>query len=118
LIVQSTSSGIAQQWRLVAASGSCYELANVGSGKALDNPNGSRMNGTQMQQWTIYAGNRNQTWCFQYVGGGRYSIRNLASGSLLDLEDGVSGDDVAIQEWGADPAAPNANQTWQLIRVR
>jgi len=42
---------------------------------------------------------------------------SLASGLLLDLRDGVRVDCVAIQEWSADPAAPNANQTWQLIRV-
>jgi hypothetical protein len=117
LIVQSTSAGTAQQWRLIAASGGCYQLMNVHSGKALDNPGSSGTDGTQMQQWSIGAGNANQTWCFQSVGAGRYSIRNSASGSLLDLRDGMSGDGVAIQEWRADPAAPNANQTWQLIRA-
>jgi hypothetical protein len=117
LIVQSTSAGSAQQWRLVAASGNCYQLANVHSGKALDNPGGSGANGTQMQQWTLSVGNQNQIWCFQSVGSGHYSIRNSASGSLLDVQGGVSGDGVAIQEWSADPAAPDANQTWQLILV-
>ncbi len=116
-IAQSISTSSAQLWRLAAASGGCYQLANVHSGKALDNPDGSRADGTQMQQWTIGTGNPKQTWCFRSVGTGWYSIRNSASGSLLDLRDGVSGDGVVIQEWSADPAAPNANQTWQLIRV-
>jgi Ricin-type beta-trefoil lectin domain-like len=117
LIVQSTRTDSAQQWRLVAAGGGCYQLVNAHSGMALDDPNGSRANGTQMQQWTIGAGNPNQTWCFHSIGGGAYSISNLASGSLLDLRDGVLGDGVAVQEWGADPAAPNANQTWLLFRT-
>jgi hypothetical protein len=115
LIVQSTSTGSAQQWRLVTASGGCYQLVNVNSNMALDDPNGSRTNGTQMQQWTTAVGNPNQIWCFRSVGSGAYSIRNVASNSLLDLRDGVTGDGVAIQEWGASPAAPNANQTWQLV---
>jgi len=117
LIVQSTTTSSAQEWGLVAAFGGCYQLANMHSGKALDNPGSSGADGTPMQQWAIGAGNPNQTWCFQSVGAGWYSVRNLASGLLLDLRDGVSGDGVVIQEWSADPAAPNANQTWQLIRV-
>ena len=116
LVTQSTSTGSGQQWRLVATSGSCYQLVNAYSGMALDDPAGSFADGTQMQQWTFAAGNVNQTWCFQAVGG-RYSIRNAASGSLLDLRDGARGGGAAIQQWSADPAAPDANQTWQLVRV-
>jgi hypothetical protein len=117
LIVQGTTTGSSEQWRLIAAPGGCYQLVNVHSGMALNDPDGSRTDGTQMQQWTTAAGDPNQVWCFRSIGGSAYSIRNLASNSLLDLRDGVPGAGVAIQEWGADPAAPNANQTWQLLRT-
>ena len=115
--VQRTVTGEATRWRLVRTSGGCYYLINVYSGKALDNPEGSRADGTQMQQWATESGSVGQSWCFQSLGSQRYSIRNVASGSLLDVREGPSGDGVAIQQWSADPANPNANQTWQLIRV-
>ncbi len=117
LIVQTASTGAVAQWRLVSADGGCYQLLNVHSGLALDNPDGTSADGVQMQQWQAVAGDANQIWCFQAVGGGWYSIRNQASGSLLDVRDGVSQEDSAIQQWSADQLAPNANQTWQLQAV-
>jgi hypothetical protein len=118
LIVQGTTTSSSERWRLVAAPDGCYQLVNVHSGMALNDPDGSSTDGTQMQQGTTTVDIPSQVWCFRSVGGSAYSIRNLASDSLLDLRDGVSGDGVAIQEWGADPAAPNANQTWQLVRTQ
>ncbi|MFG2042285.1 RICIN domain-containing protein [Dactylosporangium sp. NPDC048998] len=117
IVSSSDTSATAQQWRLIAAGEGCFGLINVRSGKALDNPDGSSVDGEQMQQWTAFAGNINQAWCFQPVGAGWYSIRNLAAGTLLDLRDGGRNDGTAIQQWGADPAMPDANQTWQLLRV-
>ncbi|MFI6133928.1 RICIN domain-containing protein [Micromonospora sp. NPDC051141] len=114
-VVQRSTAGAATRWRLVSTGSGCYQLANGSSGKALDLTDGSHADGTPMQQWTIGPGNINQTWCFHSVGGGWYSIRNAASGALLDLRDGGDGDGVTIQQWGADPAAPNAHQTWKLL---
>ncbi|WP_238013769.1 RICIN domain-containing protein [Dactylosporangium sp. AC04546] len=107
----------AQHWRIVAAQSGCFHLVNVRSGKALDNTDGTSVNGMQMQQWTNYDENTNQTWCFQGVGAERYSIRNMTSGFLLDVRDGGTADGVAIQQWNADPASPNANQTWRIVLV-
>ncbi len=118
LIVQSGgASDSAQQWRLIPAHSGCYHLLNIRSGMAMDNPDGSSVDGVQMQQYTYFWGNTNQAWCFQPVGGGWYTIRNLTSGSLLDLRDGRPSNGTAIQQWGADPAAPNFNQSWRLIPV-
>ncbi|PTA45192.1 hypothetical protein C8054_16435 [Micromonospora sp. RP3T] len=114
-VVQRATAGAATRWRLVSAGSGCYQLANGSSGKALDLTDGSHADGTPMQQWTLGPGNINQTWCFHSVGGGWYSIRSAASGALLDLRDGGAGDGVTIQQWGADPTAPNAHQTWQLL---
>ncbi|MFI2710495.1 RICIN domain-containing protein [Micromonospora sp. NPDC018662] len=114
-VVQRTTTGATERWRLTAAGSGCYQLVNVSSGKALDLTDGSHADGTPMQQWGLGPGNINQTWCFRSLGGGWYSIRSAASGALLDLRDGGTGDGVTIQQWGADPAAPNTHQTWRLV---
>jgi Glycosyl hydrolase family 46/Ricin-type beta-trefoil lectin domain-like len=117
-IVQSGDiSGSAQHWRLVPAHSGCYHVLNVRSGMALDNPDGTSVNGVQMQQYPFYWGNDNQSWCIRAVGSVDYSIRNLTSGFLLDVRDGGTSEGTAIQQWNADPANPNANQTWRLYLV-
>ncbi|WP_238013793.1 chitosanase [Dactylosporangium sp. AC04546] len=113
-IVLSGNSGPAQLWRLVASHSGCFHLINAQSGKALDNPDGTWTNGVQMQQWEYFWGNYNQSWCFTAVDRGHYSISNLANYYLLDVHDGGGADGTPIQQWGADPAAPNSNQTWRL----
>jgi Ricin-type beta-trefoil lectin domain-like len=105
------------QWHLVRPGGACYQLLNVHSGLALDNPNGTFANGVQMQQWQVATGNDNQIWCFQAVGDSWYSIRNQTSGSLVDVRDGLGVEGSAIQQWRGDPLSPNANQTWQSQAV-
>jgi hypothetical protein len=112
-IVQSTATGAGQRWRLVR-SGSCFQLVNAHSTEALDDPDGSLDDGTQMQQWSYAQGNVNQTWCFTSVGAGLFSLQNQTSHSLLDLRNGPTGGG-AIQQWGAEAYAPDANQTWRLI---
>ncbi|RIV36062.1 RICIN domain-containing protein [Micromonospora radicis] len=117
-VVQSSNTGdSAQHWRLIAGQAGCYHLVNARTGKAFDNTDGTSVNGMQMQQWTYYDGSHNQTWCFTALGGNRYSIKNMTSGFLLDVRDGGTADGVAVQQWNADPADPNANQTWRLARV-
>jgi Glycosyl hydrolase family 46/Ricin-type beta-trefoil lectin domain-like len=115
IVAGADSNSPAQRWRVVNAHAGCYHLLNVGSGMALDNTNGTSTNGIQMQQYTSYWGNENQTWCFQQVGPDSYSIRNLTSGFLLDLRDGGTSDGTAVQQWKADPAKPDSNQTWRLF---
>jgi hypothetical protein len=116
-IVQLSDTGTRAQWRLDAAGPGCFQLVNVESGRAVDNPDGTYVDGTQMQQWELVPGNTNQTWCLRSVGSGWFSVRNQTSGSLLDLRDGGTADGTPIQQWSADPAAPDFNQSWQLIRV-
>ncbi|WP_158566433.1 RICIN domain-containing protein [Micromonospora craterilacus] len=117
-VVQSgNADNSAQHWRVVTGRSGCYHLINVRTGKALDNTDGTSVNGMQMQQWTYHDGAPNQIWCFTGLGGNRYSIKNMTSGFLLDIRDGRTADGVAVQQWNADPANPNVNQTWRLIQV-
>ncbi|MFI2710476.1 RICIN domain-containing protein [Micromonospora sp. NPDC018662] len=118
IVAIGDTAGTAPQWRLLTAGNGCFQLVNIRSGKALDNPDGDAVNGGHMQQWTAFAGNPNQSWCFHPLGAGGYSIRNLSSGFLLDLTDGGTADGTPLQQWSADPAHPNANQTWRLQLVR
>lgn len=115
-IVQSSTGDSAQQWRLVQVGSGYYNVVNVKTGKALDNPDGSQANGTQMQQWTIWgAGNANQQWRFESAGGGYYLVINRASGRALDLRDGSAAAGAAIQQW--EPASTNPNQRWRISAV-
>jgi glucosylceramidase len=115
-IVQWTNDGDSdQQWTLKDAGSGYLNLANVHSGLALDDTNGSTANGTQMQQWSITSGNANQQWQLTPLGNGYYTITNRTSGLVLDLAGGGIGDGIAIQQWSA--TSGNFNQQWQLIGV-
>jgi type IV secretory pathway VirB10-like protein len=113
-VLSGSPGDSAQKWRIVTSPVGCFSLINVKSGKALDNPNGTSVNGTQMHQWTHYADNRNQSWCFTSIGSSRYTIKNGTSGFLLDVRDWGTAAGTPVQQWNADPANPNANQTWQF----
>lgn len=116
-IVQVSGQDNAQQWRMVHVGSGYYNLINVKSGKALDNPNGSQDNGTQMQQWTIWdGGNANQQWRFESAGDGFYLVINRASGRALDLRDSNNNDGAPIQQW--EPASKNPNQRWRIAVVQ
>lgn len=110
-IVQRTGSGAGEQWRLTAVSGSCYQLVNVRTGKALDDPQGG--DATAIQQWSFAPGNVNQTWCFQATDNG-YAIRNLAGGCLLQLRGGATGDGTPIQQ-SCSGTTLGSDLTWRLI---
>jgi glucosylceramidase len=109
LVVQFTDDADPdQRWTLQDAGSGYFNLINVNSGKALDNPNGSRLNGTQMQQWTIVGtGNNNQQWLLTPVGGGWYTIKNRTSSKVLDVRNGSVGDAAAIQQWTYGSGNPN-----------
>lgn len=113
-IVQSTATTPAEQWKLVGIIPSCFYLINELTGKALDEPGGSRSDGTQLQQWSYGVGNVNQMWCLRSLGNGQFSIQNIRSGLLLDLRDGGANGGV-IQQWSGNPRQPDQNQTWLLV---
>lgn len=114
-IIQFTDDGDPdQRWKLVDAGSGYFNVINENSGKALDNPEGSTADGTQMQQWTIWGtGNSNQQWAITSVGGGWYTVTNRTSGKVLDVRDGGVGDSVAIQQWTY--YVGNANQQFKFV---
>jgi glucosylceramidase len=105
-----------QQWTLVDAGSGYYNLINRNSGKALDNPSGSTVDGTQMQQYTITGtGNANQQWQVTAASTGYYRIVNRTSGKSLDVKDGTVTDDTFIQQYTTTTG--NTNQEFQLVPV-
>ncbi|MHA3701178.1 RICIN domain-containing protein [Jatrophihabitans sp. YIM 134969] len=117
-IVQYTDSGDRdQQWRFVDAGSGYYNIVNVNSGAALDNPSGSTTNGTQVQQYAISGtGNSNQQWAFTSVGSGFYKITNRTSGLGLDLTGGTLTDSTYVQQYSVTGNG-NFGQNWQLVPV-
>ena len=117
-IVQNIDSGdTSEQWRLVDAGSGYFNIINVNSGLALDDPSGSTSNGTIMQQYGITGtGNSNQQWQITAVGSGFYKIVNRTSGLSLDLTGGSLAENTAIQQYSA---AGNGNfgQNWQFLPV-
>lgn len=117
LILQWTDSADPdQRWTLNDAGSGYFNVINVNSAKALDNPGGSTTNGTQMQQWSISGtGNFNQQWQISSAGGGWYTIVNRTSGKALDIRDGAVADGAAAQQW--TPGGGNPNQQFKFLPV-
>lgn len=113
-IVEWTDGGAADQtWTLQNAGNGYFNLVNVNSGKALDDTNGSKLDGTPMQQYTLIGtGNANQQWQITSLGNGYYTFTNRNSGLVLDLTNGSLSDGTAIQQWGY--SAEDIRQEWQL----
>jgi glucosylceramidase len=103
-----------QRWTLADAGNGYMNLVNVGSGKAIDVPDGTSVDGTPLQQWTIVGtGNWNQQWRIEHVVDGWYSIVNRTSGDAVDVANGSVSDGAAIQQWSA--AWWNTNQQFRFV---
>lgn len=106
-----------QQWKLVDAGSGYYNIIDVNSGLALDDPSGSTTNGTVMQQYAIAGtGNSNQQWSVTAVGSGYYKIVNRTSGLGLDLSGGSLMDNTPVQQY-AVTGNGNYGQNWQFIPI-
>ncbi|WP_460366786.1 RICIN domain-containing protein [Actinocorallia lasiicapitis] len=78
------------------------------SGKALDNPNSSTANGTQLITWAPGTQN-NQKWNFSLQSDGSYQITNVHSGLCMDVNGGFTTAGTAIIQW---TCGGGANQRW------
>ncbi|MFI1714950.1 RICIN domain-containing protein [Streptomyces litmocidini] len=81
-------------------------------GKALDNPNSSTADGTQLITWTPNGGN-NQKWTFTQQPDGSYEIRNSQSGKCADIENGSTGAGARVIQWTCHGGG---NQRWNVVR--
>ena len=117
-IIQYIDDGDSDQlWRLADAGSGYFNLINVKSGLALDDPSGSTANGTQLQQYAISGtGNSNQQWKVTSAGGGFYTIVNRTSGLGVDLSGGSLANSTKIQQY-AISGTGNYGQNWQFVPV-
>jgi hypothetical protein len=109
LIIQwGYHNGDNQHWRFVSVAGGWYEIVNVHSGKALEQP--ATAQGTQFDQRT-YSGATSQQWQLTATAGGYYTLTNRATGQLADVNGASQTQGASVIGWAANGGA---NQQWQL----
>lgn len=82
-------------------------------GKALDDPDHSTANGTQLITWTANGG-ANQKWTFTRRTDGSYELRNGHSGKCADVESGSAGAGAKVIQWTCHGGP---NQGWTATRL-
>ncbi|MGW4159510.1 RICIN domain-containing protein [Streptomyces sp. NPDC004788] len=82
-------------------------------GKALDDPNSSTADGTQLITWNANAG-ANQKWTFTQQSDGTYELRNGASGLCADIDGGSTSAGARVIQW---PCHGGTNQRWTVTRL-
>lgn len=82
-------------------------------GKALDNPDRSTVNGTQLITWTNH-GDLNQKWTFAQQADGSYTLKNSSSGLCADVNGGATTAGTAIIQW---TCTNGPNQRWTATKL-
>ncbi|MFF1819571.1 RICIN domain-containing protein [Kribbella sp. NPDC058245] len=82
-------------------------------GKALDDPDRSTANGTQLITWTTN-GYTNQQWAFAQQTDGSYTLKNGSSGLCADVNGGATSAGTAIIQW---TCTSGANQRWTATKL-
>jgi len=85
----------------------------VTGGKALDDPDSSTANGTQLVTWTPNGG-ANQKWTLTRQPDGSYELRNGASGKCADIEGGSTAAGARVIQWTCHGGT---NQRWRIVRL-
>ncbi len=100
-----------------------HSLINKFSKLALDNPNSSPSNGTDMDQWT-YNGGANQKWTFNANSDGTYTIVNQSSGKVLDDPGSATAQGTPVEQWTSNGGAnqhwivtPNQDETYTIVNM-
>jgi hypothetical protein len=83
------------------------------SGQALDDPNWSTSDGTQLDTWTANGG-ANQNWVFTEQSDGSYQIENAYSDLCMDDDGGFTTVGDPVIQW---PCTGNSNQHWTVAKL-
>lgn len=106
-----------QQTLTISAVGTVADLSGTHtlslSGMALDDPNWSTADGTQLDTWSINGG-ANQSWTFARQADGSYQIQNAYSGLCMDDDGGATAPGTAVIQW---PCTGNSNQHWTVTQL-
>lgn len=87
-----------------------YKIINRNSGMALDIPNHSTNDGTQLDQWT-YSGADNQLWKILNAGDGYFKMISKENGKAIDVLGNSTANGAAIIQW---PFNEGNNQQWSI----
>ncbi len=90
-----------------------YTLIDSNSGKALDDPGYSKVNGTVMNIYTVNNGS-NQKWVVNNLGNNVITLTNSSSGELLDVTGASTANSALVDQW---PANGQTNQQWRVTSV-
>ncbi|MCX5208332.1 RICIN domain-containing protein [Kitasatospora sp. NBC_00240] len=85
----------------------------IASGKALDDPNHSTAQGTQLITWSP-SGGANQNWIFTRQTDGSYRIANGESNLCMDVSGGSTSPGAQIIQWAC---TNGANQRWLVNAI-
>lgn len=88
-----------------------YKIINRNSGKALNVPNGSTSNETQLIQWP-YGGGNNEKWVITPNSDGTYKITNVNSNKAVVVQYGSKSNNAAIIQY---PYSGTANEKWMIV---
>jgi hypothetical protein len=88
-----------------------YTIVSENSGLALNDPNGSTADGTQMQQASI-TGNNSQKWNLTNEGNNVVQLVNVASGKALDVPNSSDTAGTVIDQWDVNGGT---NQRWTVV---
>jgi hypothetical protein len=88
-----------------------YTIVSENSGMALNDPNGSTADGTQMQQASVN-GNNSQKWNLTNEGNNVVQLVNVSSGKALDVPNSSKTAGTVIDQWDVNGGS---NQRWTVI---
>jgi hypothetical protein len=118
--VPNMSAANAYQINVAAGSGSLfdpnhlYELANVNSGKALEDYNYGTTDGSKVDQWTYSGGDAHTQWYIVPEGNGYYKVVNGYSGKPLDDYNNGTANGSPVDQWSW---SGGNNQLWKITSV-
>jgi hypothetical protein len=111
------TGGMNFNWWQLSTSGSggivangTYKVIARHSGKALEVEGGGTANGSNVQQWSYFAGDH-QRWKLTHLGSNQYSIMTSTSGKALDVEGASTADGANVLIWSY---LGGANQKWTI----
>lgn len=102
--IWSTSTNLAQRWKLTHLGSGAYSITNVNSGLAMEVANASKASKANVQQ-ANYQGTASQKWVFTVTSTGAVCIRNLASGLVLDVAGAKKADGTNVQQYASNGSA-------------
>jgi arabinan endo-1,5-alpha-L-arabinosidase len=89
-----------------------YSIINANSLQSLDDYNNSTTAGTNIAQWSYWAGN-GQHWSFASPAAGYYTVKNLLSGMVLDVANKSTLENAQIIQYTLNNGT---NQQWSFTR--